>query len=847
MLKLILLIFLILFSFKLKAQELSDRPITVHSNGKSFENVINDLSKEYHLPFYFSSSKINTKTPIYLKVDQLPITQVLDLLKKQAEFDYKITNTQIILYLKPPDPEMSKLVSVHGFIQDKVTGERLIGANIVFPEISRGTITNPYGYFTFSLPAGKYAMRCSFIGYSPLDTILDISKINQVIFNLSPSTITLKEVHLVNKSNDRITSMQTGYDEVPVKMLRIFPTLMGEKDALQFMKLLPGIKSSNEGSGGLFIRGALPSQTTFLIDDAPLYNMYHLSGIFSTVNADAIKDIRIHKSNLPVKTGGALSSIIDIRLRDGSNQKYIVSGGIGTISSSITVEGPIIKDKASFIVSARRSYIDEFFKLFDDLKELTVYFYDIHTKLNYIVNSKNRLYLSGYAGRDYLETEGGIKWGNSLLSFRWNRVFTPRLFANLTFTSSNYKHTFFGIPTVDGSVQLYTTLKNNALKYDFTYSTKNNHKINFGINTNYIEMNPFSVNNPTKYNLKNKLSLQQRFISQVYGDVNLILSNHWDINAGARLSAMKNLTHTNEDIIIKPEPSVGVKYQITSKSSAKIAYSRNYQFFHGATIFDMLIPFERIIYCESKLPPQYADHVSAGYFFRQKDENFELALETYYSWMYNLSRFKLEDQVFLENTYYEYAILGKAQAYGIELSIRKQLGRFKGMLSYTLAKIDKKEYQQKSSSFFNPYYDRRHDLSLSLGMEVSKRVTLSGIWAMMTGNPYNRPTGKYEIRGRTIPLYSDNLYNSRMPFYHRLDLGCHIKLGKGTRVHHSLSFNVYNIYLKNNPIMYYFKDVADADLLKDIETSQYSSRQFSMVSQYVFKFVPSFSYEFKFE
>lgn len=847
--KLVFLILLTTISFALKAQQLSDKLVSVRSNGKSLEKVINELSQEYHLTFYFSSSKINTKSSIYLKVDHLPLTQVLDLIKKQVHFDYNITSTQIILYLKPPSPGSDKTISIHGFIQDKSTGERLIGANILFPDISRGTTTNAYGYFTFSLPAGKYAMRCSFIGYSSIDTIIDISKVSLVDLNLTPSTIALKEVHFVNKANDRATSMQAGYDEVPMKMLRIFPTLMGEKDALQFMKLLPGIRSSNEGSGGLFIRGALPSQSTFLVDDVPLYNMYHLSGIFSTVNADAIKDMKIYKSNLPVKTGGALSSIIDIRLRDGSNQKYMVTGGIGTISSRITVEGPIVKDKASFIVSARRSYIDEFFSIFNELKDLAAYFYDLHSKVNYIINPRNRVYVSGYVGRDYLESDGGIKWGNSLLSFRWNKIFNSQLFSNLTFTSSNYKHTFFGENEAGGTTRLSTILRNNALKYDFVYNTTKNHKINFGVNTCYVEMFPLEVSTDQElqYDLSEKLKTQRRLIYQAYADVNLIFGNHWEIDAGARLSAMQNLTRQSEKLIVKPEPSVAVKYQITGRSSAKAAYSRNYQFFHGATIYDLLIPFERIIYCEAKLPPQYADHLSAGYFFRDKDGRFEVSLEGYYSWMRNLSRFKLEDQVLLESSYYNLAILGKAEAYGAELSVRKQLGKFTGMLNYTLSKVDKKEYQQRTPNFFNPFYDRRHDLSLSLGVEVSKRVTLSAIWAMMSGNPYNQPVGKYELRGRTIPLYSDQLYNSRMPLYHRLDAGCQIRLGKGIKIHHSLSFNIYNIYLKNNPIMYYYRDVADSDLLKDIETSQYKTKQFSMVSQYVFKFVPSFSYEFKFE
>lgn len=849
--KLLVVVFIVFPFCYLKAQvKLPDIPVSVFSNGKSFYKIIEELTDTYHLPFYFSSSKIKTQTPLYIQVEKMPLTEFLELVKKQVEFDYRITETQIILYLGLTDKETSKIKSVRGFIQDANTGERLIGANIIFPEIARGTTTNAFGYFTYSLPPAQYHLLCSNIGYTSLDTVIDITGDVQVEIKMKPSTITLKEVNLVNKVNDKVTSIQTGYDEVPMKMLRIFPTLMGEKDALQFMKLLPGIRSCNEGSNGLYIRGATPTQTTFLVDDAPMYNMYHISGLFSTVNPDAIKDLRVYKSNIPAKTGGALSSIVDIRLRDGSNQNYIVTGGIGTVSSRVTVEGPIVKNKASFIVSARRSYIDEFLSLFNGLQDVTFYFYDIHSKLNYTLNSRNRIYVSGYAGKDFFDSEGGITWGNSLMSMRWNKVFNRGLFSNLTFTGSKYVHSFISADT-DRGLRISTVLNNYALKYDLVYTSPSNLKINFGAGSCFAVMHPAEISSDNALSIPNleMAKTQRRLIHHVYGDLDFFPGTNWGINAGLRVSALQNISAPEENIMLKPEPTLSVKYQVSPKSSLKAAFSRNFQFYHGATIYDMLIPFERFIYADSKLPAQYADHVTTGYFFKPKDDLFELSLELYYSWMHNQSRFKLENEVILDNNYHALAVLGEVEAYGLEFSLRKQLGRFTGLLSYTLSKVDKEEFLENYSYAYNPFYDRRHDGSFSLGVEASRRVILSGTWAIMSGNPFNYPVGKYEIRGRTVALYSsDKLYNKRMPLYHRLDVGCQIKLGKGEgKFSHSLSFNVYNIYFKNNPVIYYYRDVADADLMKDIETSNYSRKNFSMIGQYIFKFVPSFSYEFKFE
>lgn len=850
MLRLFFIFLIVTYSYSLKAQGTGrDILVTFSATNKPLTDIINELGIRYPFNFYYSSSKIDIHKLVTIRAETVPFVTFMDMLKHQAGFDYKISNGNVILFPDQDLPDVSKMVLLHGFVQDSQNGEKLIGANIIFPELKKGTTTNAYGYFNYALTAGKYRVQCSNIGFSMIDTLLEISGDQPMFFYLKSTTIVLKEVKLISKPNDKITSIRPGYDDVPIKMLRLFPTLFGEKDALQFIKFLPGIRSCNEGSTGLYIRGSTQNQTTFMIDDAPMFNMYHISGIFSTINPDAIKDLNIYKCHLPTRTGGPLSSLVDIRLRDGNNQQFAVTGGIGTITSRITIEGPIAKGKASFIISGRRSYLDELLNVFHGLQDMTFFFYDLNAKLNYTINSRNRVYLSGYLGKDYFNSNGGTKWGNSLFTFRWNRVINQKVFSNIILTNSSYWHTFFGNGS-DGNLVVSSKLKNIAFKYDFTFTTVQNWKINFGINSNYIKNLPTELEAPNflANALVNIENGQARFIHQLYADAALDFGQHWGINAGLRLSVYQNPDVKTHSISLKPEPLLSVKYQINPQSSVKLAYSRNYQFYHGASIFEMIIPFDKVFLADSKLPPQFADHISCGYFFRNKNETLELSAETYYSRMHRQYRFELGDQVLLENSYYNQAVLGEVNAYGFEFSLRKQTGRFTGMLGYTLSKVNRKEPEYNNDKSYSPYYDRRHDLSINLGLDVSRRVNLSVNWVLMSGNPYNLPIGKYEIRGRTVPLYStDNTFSRRMPVYHRMDAGCQVKLGNGKRFHQSLSFNIYNVYAKGNPVYYYYREVADKDLTKNIETSKYSTKSFNMISQYIFTFVPSFSYEFKFE
>ncbi len=817
----------------------------------AFEEVLQQLTRMYSLQFYYSPNKIPLKKLVTVDAVSVPIKEFLSALCQQVKIGYIIENDKIVLV---PDEQEKQddLRTVSGFVSDSITGERLISATIVFQELMKGTVTNSYGYYSYTLPKTVSKLRCSYMGYVTSEKNLDLKENRQVNIQLKTSSISIQEVKLYARINDKVSSIMIGQDDVPLDMMRNTPSLLGETDVLQFLKMIPGVLSANEASNGLFVRGCTPRQSAFVLDDAPLFNLYHISGWFSTINPDAIKNVKVYKSHLPAKTGDALSSVVDLRLRDGNNQKFAVTGGIGTITSRLTFEGPIVRDKASFIISGRRSYLDQLIKLFGKEKDINIskaYFYDLNAKLNYTINQNNKLYLSGYRSQDFLNETDGTSWGNKLLSFRWNHVFSAKLFSNFTLTGSNYKHQFDGTDINNFSYEFTTRIRDYYCKLDFTYYSRDNHKINFGLNSNYQDLMPilYKSGNPDIGTLLSSATLQKRMIHTLYAGSEYEINEKLGIGASIRLSLLHNLSAGNQNTLLKPQPSLMLRYQLTSLSSIKAGYSRNYQFNHGASVFDILIPFERYLFTDAMLKPQYADHFSAGYFKRFGNSGIELSIEPYYSSMKEQYRFQYGNEIFLGKDYQSLAINGTGKAYGIEYSLRKLSGRFTGILNYTLAKVDRKEENGSQTSTFSPYYDRRHNLSVSGAFDLSKKVCLSASWIFMSGNPYNLPVAKYEIRGTTVPLFEPGqMYTHRMPSYHRLDIGVQIKFAARKHFQHCLNFSIYNVYAHRNDIYYTYRDVLDGDVNKLPDRSVYNQKKFNMVSYYLFQFVPAFSYEFKF-
>lgn len=843
---------LLILCFAGKAQNLSSQLITLKADSVTLGSILTRLSDEFSVQLFYSPSKIPVNKKISVNVSEVSLHTILEVICNQAKIGYKIEKTQVILSSSEKiRPE--GLYTICGFVSDSVTGERLIGANIVVKNLAMGTITNAFGFYSFTLAQGSYKLRCSYIGYQTIETIIEVSGSQKITFTLKPEAISLKEISLHAKLKNRVNSQRPGQEELPLALMRKSAALLGESDIVQYLKMLPGVQSCTDGPYGLYVRGSTPQQTSFVLDDAPMFNMYHISGWFSTINPDIIKDVQIYKSHLPSKLGGSVSSIVDVRLRDGNNQRFAVTGGIGTITSRITVEGPISKGKASFLVSARRSYIDKLARLFlknEDTGLESIYFYDLNAKLNYTINAPNKLYLSFYKGRDILEDKEGTNWGNTLLSFRWNKIFSHRLFSNLTATFSNYKHALNGIDNTDKPYSLSTSIRSYSLKYDFTYYARSNNKINFGLTSTYQEMTPIKGerSNTLQLNALDSAITAKRFIQGIYGEADVQLTSRLNANLGLRISVINNIEPGESSLSLYPEPLVTFRYNIRENLSAKMGYSHNVQYHHGARMFDLFIPFERYIFADKTLKPQHVDHFSSGLFFNPGQKNIELSIETYISRMRNQYRLIPNDELLLGHGYEEFAIAGKTNAYGVECSIRKATGRFTGIINYTWSRVKTTETNVNNGQQYNPYYDRKHNLTINTAFEFSKRITMSATWIYMTGNPYSLPMGKYVIDERSIPFFDNSsLYNKRMPNYHRLDIGFHLILGNSKHFKHNLSLMLYNAYAKRNPIFYYYRDLINGDPSKPLTGSKYSDRRFSMLEYYVFQFVPSFTYEFKFE
>jgi hypothetical protein len=827
----------------------SDILVTIHSKETKLGDILKELSNKYSIQFYYSSSKLPVDQLITVDIDNKPLSVFLEKIKTFTGISYQVTGPKIILFEEEHKVRQKETVSIYGFVEDSVTGERLIGAYISVKDMPYGTVSNVYGYYSLPLQSGEYLIRCSYIGYIPIERYIRPDKNVFSGFKLQPDLRPMNEIKVSGKILDKISSVSTGTDQVPLKMMQSYPALLGENDPVQFLKMLPGIQSGNEASNGLYVRGSLPNQTSFILDDATLFNISHISGLFSSINPDAVKELYIYKSHLPARYGGVLASVVDIRLRDGNNQHYSVIGGFGTIASRLTVEGPIIPDKSSFIISARRSYFDQMLRLLSSDKSSDItYFYDLNSKINYTLNTRNRLYLSAYLSKDDNLTDlEGTDWTNSMISFRWNHVYSGRLFSNLTLTGSTYIH-HFNINNVD-NYAIKTTIRNYAFKYDLSYNPVNKYQIDFGICANYQAILPMEItikNNP-KIVAPYYSGILDRTIYNAYAENIIHLSSAMALEAGVRFNYLQNYSAELGNPILKPEPFLLARYKISRLSSVKAGYSHNYQFYHGASIISMIVPFDMIIFTNNTIKPQYSDNFTLGYYFNVVNDLFEISLEGYYKKLYDQYRYRNMEGIMVGKINNDDAIIGNSEAYGLEFSLRRNIGKVTGMINYTLSKVIKKDEGQFGNQTYYPYYDRPHNLSVSVNCQLSRRINLVSSWVYLSGCPYNMPIGKYVINGTSVPAFElEILHPLRMPSYHHLDIGMQYKFGSKIHYKHSLSFFIYNVYNRKNLLYYTYRDVIDGDVSKN-DFSNAKTKKFNAVGFYIFQFMPAFSYEFRFD
>ncbi len=769
------------------------------------------------------------------------------------------------------NPTVTKY-TISGFVRDSLSGETLIGANVVVNGKSRGISSNQYGFYSLTLEAGDYVIACSFIGFQPKLYAVKLDGNKQLNIELIPRVNLSQEVVVATKKRDaNVKNAQMGKFTLPIEQIKTIPAFLGEVDLLKTIQLLPGIRNAGEGSAGLYVRGGGPDQNLILLDDAPVYNTGHLFGFFSIFNSDAIKNVSLIKGGMPAQYGGRLSSVLDVAMKEGNNQKYQVEGGIGLIASRVSIQGPLKKDKASFIVSARRTYIDALTKPF--LKKTSqfygsgYYFYDLNAKVNYRFSEKDRLYLSGYFGRDVFDFVNGrqslnvnIPWGNATGTLRWNHVFNKRLFGNTTAVYNDYNFTFKAAQN-NFEVKLASGIRDWSIKQDFDLYPFTGHKIKFGGIYTYHTFTPSVVSGKQDSVVFKPNNAQIKYANEVgvYVQDDWELSDKLKVNAGLRYSGFQQVgkykiykTDDNGNRLdstvygrgeaVKTyggfEPRLTIRYAINDETSIKASYTRNLQYIHLVSNAGTTLPTDIWVPSTYKVKPQISNLYAAGLFKNFKDNMYETSLELYYKQMQNQIEYQ---EGYTPNTLEDtenFFTFGKGWSYGAELFVNKTKGKLTGWIGYTLSWTWRQFAALNFGEKYPAKYDRRNDLSVVASYEVNKKWKVSAAFVYGSGNAATLPQRFYIIDGVLTQEYS-RINQYRLPSYHRLDLSAILtpKKNEHRKWKTEWVFSIYNTYSRQNPYFIYFDQ--DGSALNG--TLKIQAKQVSL-----FPIIPAVTWNFKF-
>ncbi|MCD0490270.1 TonB-dependent receptor [Pedobacter sp. MC2016-14] len=697
--------------------------------------------------------------------------------------------------------------------------------------------------------------RCGAFRFLILFTVLLLP-----LFHPASAQIVVLDTVKINAATGKrnIGSPKMGVEQLNLSEIRNIPILLGERDVMKTLQLLPGVKSGNEGNGGFFVRGGGADQNMILLDDAPIYNASHLMGFFSVFNSDALKNVTLYKSGMPAQYGGALSSVLDVKMNDGNNQRYAFSGGIGLISARLNAEGPIIKDRSSFLVSVRRTYADAFLKLASDtnLNASRLYFYDVNAKVNYLFNARNRLYISLYIGKDVLASPeyADVNWGNATSTLRWNHIFNTELVSNASLIFSNYNYRIQN-STQQSSMTLFSQIRDWNYKQDFQWYANTKNTFNFGFNAIYHTIKPGEVETDGNTILKSQ-KLQDRYSLEnaVYGSNTWKPSNHFSLTYGLRISAFSilgkgdyyTLNAANEVIETKTyksrevvktyanlEPRLAAALALNASSSVKISYVRNVQNLHLIANSNSSSPADRWVASTNIIKPEISNQVSLGYYRDLLSQAYELTVESYYKKLQNQIDYSNEGDVFTNKPIETQLHFGKGRAYGIEFLFKKKTGRLTGWLGYTLSKSERNIAGINNGQWYNARQDRTHDIAVVGMYKLDKKWTVSANWVYATGSAVTWPNAKYKVFSQ-VYYYYDARNADRMSAYHRLDLGATRILQQSSKFSSELNFSLYNAYARQNAYQINFR------------SGQNDTNTTEAVQTTLFKIVPSVTYNFRF-
>ncbi len=750
--------------------------------------------------------------------------------------------------------------TISGTVKDSTNGEDLYGAIIKVKELENvGTKTNAYGFYSITLEEGNYTLIYRSTGFETqeIPILLTDDKTINIELSIPKDILQIEEVVIsAVKENDNITSAEMNVTKFDPKDIETIPVIFGEKDVMKTLQLTPGVKGGGEGSAGFFVRGGGADQNLILLDEAPVYNASHLLGFFSVFNSDAIKDVSLFKSGIPAEYGGRASSVMDVKMRDGNLKKFGMSGGIGLISSRLTLEAPIVKDKGAFILSGRRSYADLFLKMSNDpdIRNTTLYFYDLNMKGNYKISEKDRIFLSGYFGRDKFGFSDifGFNWGNATGTVRWNHVINDKMFSNTSFVYSNFDYEF-SVGTGDDGFGVKSSIQDFNLKQDFSYFINTKNTMKFGFNAIHHTFRPGALTGDN--NSFNEIVLDPRYALEL----GAYIQNEQKI--GARLSMMYGLRYSGFNLMGEGksyefdekgnttaineherfesiqyyqgfEPRFSMSYILSETNSIKLGYNRNYQYLHQLSNSTTSSPTDVWVPSSNIVKPQIADQIALGYYQNLKDNMFKTSVEVYYKNLQNQIDYRTGAQTVLNDEVEGELVFGRGFAYGAEFLLEKKKGKLTGWISYTLSRSLRQFDDIDEGSVFPARQDRIHDVAVVLMYKLNEKLSLAASWVYYTGDAVTFPSGKYEVNGEILPYYTErNGY--RMPDYHRMDLGLTWYLQDKKKFTHNLNFSVYNGYARENAFTITFgPDEEDPSKTVATQTA-------------LFKIVPSITYNFK--
>jgi len=759
------------------------------------------------------------------------------------------------------DSDPPKNATISGFVRDARNGESLTGA-VIYPKEnpSAGITSNSYGYFSLSLPTGEYSLIVQFLGYKTKIIALELKENVKLNFEMEEESIALKEITITGEKNNINVVQSELISKINIKEIQNIPVILGEKDILKTIQLLPGVTPAGEGNAGFYVRGGGVDQNLILLDEAPVYNPSHLLGFFSTFNSDAIKDITLYKGGFPAEYGGRLSSVVDIKMNEGNNKEYHISGGIGIIASRLAVEGPIFKNKGSFMIAARRTYADIFLRLLSSkgadstASKSTLYFYDLNLKANYQFSDKDRLYFSCYLGRDNFNLGGvlGLNWGNVTATTRWNHIINDKIFSNTSLIFNKYSYNF-NVAVGNLTMKVISEIQDWNLKEDLHLYLNSKNTIKFGFNSIYHTFVPSKVDSTAFFHVRsmdNKFALENAF----YISNEQTISTHIKASYGLRYSLFSSIgpgtvyTYNKVSDVVDSatypkgkifntfggfEPRLLVNYIINDSSSVKVSYARTRQYIHLLSNTTSTTPFDLWVPSNINILPEIADQYTLGYFRNFSNNMFETSVEVYYKTMQNQIDYRNGANLILNNKVEAQLVFGKGWGYGAEFLIRKKYGKLTGWISYTLSKTKRQFSDINDGNTFLAKQDRPNNIAIVGMYELNPRLTFSATWIYISGNVVTFPSGRYYIDGNVVPYYTErNGY--RMPDYHRLDIGLTWQRKKTARFESNWNFSIYNVYARANAYAINFQqDPNDPTKMQAVQLS-------------LFRFVPAITYNFKF-